>query len=82
MTVYVHFWTLEGAPGFLPHPKAMCHVILLFLKFKSILTLLLKISSQLLITFEVLCRLFSMAYKALLRVNFTLRCAQIIELKE
>lgn len=62
--VGVRSCTLEVALGFLLCPKAVCHARLLFLKFKSILALLLKIC---LIAFEVKCKHLSLAYEALVR---------------
>ena len=74
----VHSWALEGALGFFLCPKIMCHARLLCLKFKSILTLLLKICTQCFVAFEVLCKHFSMVYEALLRTylsgSHTLGC--------
>lgn len=66
--MFVDSWALEGALGFLFCPKAMCYARLLFLKFKSIATLLLK---NLFTASEVQCKHFSMAHKALLRIQLT-----------
>lgn len=66
--MFVDSWTLEGALGFLFCPKAMCCASLLFVKFKSIVTLLLK---NLFIACEVQCKLFSMVHKALLRIQLS-----------